>query len=64
MRNRVIRVPDRLWHAAQTAADRRGEPLAEAIRRFLADYAADTDGQARQDDVADQTARPRTGVSD
>src|SRR6476620_4101732 len=38
MKNRVVRVPDRIWDAAKHEADRRSEPLSEVIRRFLADY--------------------------
>ncbi len=36
--NRVIRVPDDLWHAAQAKAAERGESLSEVIRRALARY--------------------------
>ncbi len=38
MPNRVIRVPDELWKAAQAKADERGETLSEAIRKFLRRY--------------------------
>jgi antitoxin component of RelBE/YafQ-DinJ toxin-antitoxin module len=37
-RNRVIRVPDRLWAAAKARADERGETVSEAIRKFLERY--------------------------
>lgn len=38
MRNRVIRVPDPLWQAAQKRADERGETVSEAVRKFLERY--------------------------
>jgi hypothetical protein len=38
MRNRVIRVPDRLWVAAKVRAAQRDETVAEAVRRFLERY--------------------------
>lgn len=38
---RTIRVPDALWEAAQAEAERRGEDVSEAIRRFLVTYVAD-----------------------
>lgn len=37
-KNRVVRVPDELWEAAKDAAARRGEVLAEVIRRGLQEY--------------------------
>jgi len=36
---RTIRVPDRIWMAAQVAAAERGEILSEEIRKFLERYA-------------------------
>jgi antitoxin component of RelBE/YafQ-DinJ toxin-antitoxin module len=39
MKNRVIRVPDRLWAAAQKRADEKGETVSEAVRKFLERYA-------------------------
>jgi hypothetical protein len=36
--NRVVRVPDQLWHAAQAKAADRGEVLSEEIRKFLERY--------------------------
>ena len=38
MKNRVIRVSDRLWKAAQDRADERDETVSEAVRRFLERY--------------------------
>lgn len=38
--NRVIRVDDQLWRAAQDKAAARGESVSEAVRRFLRRYAA------------------------
>jgi hypothetical protein len=38
MRNRVIRVPDPLWEAAQERADQREETLSGVIRNFLQRY--------------------------
>lgn len=37
---RAVRVEDSLWSAALAAAKRNGEPLSEAIRRFLHAYIA------------------------
>ena len=36
--NRVVRVADDLWHAAQTVARERGETLSDIIRDALAEY--------------------------
>jgi len=36
---RTIRVPDRIWIAAQAKAAERGEVLSEEIRKFLERYA-------------------------
>jgi hypothetical protein len=36
--NRVVRVPDDLWHAAQAKAVERGDVLAEVIRKALERY--------------------------
>lgn len=38
--NRVVRVPDDLWEAAQTAAAANGETVSIVIRAALADYVA------------------------
>jgi hypothetical protein len=38
MRSRNIRVPDKLWDAAQTKADERGDNLSAEIRKFLERY--------------------------
>jgi antitoxin component of RelBE/YafQ-DinJ toxin-antitoxin module len=38
MKNRVIRVPDRVWEAAQAAAERKGETVSDAVRKFLERY--------------------------
>ena len=38
-RHRTIRVPDDEWKAALAAAERRGENVTAAIRRFLRRYA-------------------------
>jgi predicted DNA-binding protein len=38
MRNRAIRVPAELWEAAKVRADRRGETVSEAVRKFLERY--------------------------
>lgn len=35
---RSVRVPDDVWAAAHAEAERRGEPLSEAILRFLRRY--------------------------
>ena len=35
---RAVRVEDSLWTAALEASNRKGEPLSEAIRRFLVGY--------------------------
>lgn len=36
--NRVIRVSDEVWQAAQRAAADKGETLSEAVRKFLVRY--------------------------
>lgn len=36
--HRTIRVPDDVWHAAQSAAQRRDETVSAAILRFLKRY--------------------------
>jgi hypothetical protein len=36
---RSIRVPDDVWEAAKTEAERRGETVTDAILRFLRRYA-------------------------
>jgi predicted HicB family RNase H-like nuclease len=38
MRAHNIRVPDKLWDAAQTKADEQGDNLSEIIRRALERY--------------------------
>jgi antitoxin component of RelBE/YafQ-DinJ toxin-antitoxin module len=43
MRVRTFRVPDDLYLAAGVAAERRGETVSDAIRRFLEEYAQDED---------------------
>lgn len=35
---RTVRVDDALWTAAATAAEKRGETISEAVRRFLRGY--------------------------
>ncbi len=39
----MFRAADEIYLPAQLEAARRGEPLAEALRRFLVDYAARRD---------------------
>lgn len=39
MKNRVVRVPDKTWDAAQAKAEQRGETVSAAVRRFLERYA-------------------------
>ena len=39
MKNRVVRVPDPVWLAAQARAEERGETVSAAVRRFLERYA-------------------------
>lgn len=38
MKNRVIRVSDRVWDAAKAKADQKGETVSEAVRKFLERY--------------------------
>ena len=38
MKNRVVRVDDNTWKAAQERADREGKTLSEVIRRYLQRY--------------------------
>ena len=38
MKNRVVRVPERLWVAAQVRAHEKGETVSEAVRKFLKRY--------------------------
>jgi antitoxin component of RelBE/YafQ-DinJ toxin-antitoxin module len=38
MKNRVIRVSDRVWAAAMQKADEKGETVSEAVRKFLERY--------------------------
>lgn len=38
MKNRVIRVSDRVWDAAKAKADQKGEAVSEAVRKFLERY--------------------------
>lgn len=33
--NRVVRVPDDLWDAAQAIADERGETMSDYVRRLI-----------------------------
>lgn len=42
-RNRVVRVSDELWEAAQGVAKDNDETISEVIRRALAAYAGKTD---------------------
>ncbi len=35
---RMIRVPERVWRAAQTRAAERGETVSDVVRRALHDY--------------------------
>ena len=35
---RGVRIPDPLWHAAQTVADEQGDNLSDIIRKALRDY--------------------------
>lgn len=37
--NRVIRVDDTLWHAAQAKAAKKGETVSDVVRRALQRYA-------------------------
>lgn len=39
MKNRVVRVSDRVWEAAMKRADEKGETVSEAVRKFLERYA-------------------------
>ena len=39
MKNRVVRVSDRVWDAAKKRADEKGETVSEAVRKFLERYA-------------------------
>lgn len=39
--HRTIRVPDEEWEPAKREAERRGETLTDAIRRFLRRYGKD-----------------------
>lgn len=38
MKNRVVRVSDRVWDAAKIKADEKGETVSEAVRKFLERY--------------------------
>lgn len=38
MKAKAIRIPERLWQAAQAKADEKGETVSEAIRKFLERY--------------------------
>jgi antitoxin component of RelBE/YafQ-DinJ toxin-antitoxin module len=38
MKNRVVRVSDRVWEAARKRADEKGETVSEAVRKFLERY--------------------------
>jgi hypothetical protein len=38
-KNRVVRVPDELWDAAQAKAKSEGKQLSTVIRRLLSQYA-------------------------
>jgi hypothetical protein len=39
MKNRVVRVSDRIWDAAKARADANGESISDAVRRSLERYA-------------------------
>lgn len=41
--HRSVRVPDRVWEKAKRKATKRGETLAEVIRRALEEYAESPD---------------------
>jgi len=41
--NRVVRIPDELWHPAKERAAERGENITEVIRRALARYVEEHD---------------------
>ena len=43
---RGIRIPDELWHAAQTRAAERGEDVSKPVRRFLEEYVTNVDTEA------------------
>ena len=43
MTAKAVRVPDGLWAAAQTKADKNGEYLSEVIRKALERYVARKD---------------------
>ncbi len=38
MKQRVVRVSDALWTAAQQRANEKGETVSEAVRKFLESY--------------------------
>lgn len=38
MKNRVVRVSDKVWGAAKARADEKGETVSEAVRKFLERY--------------------------
>lgn len=38
MKNRVVRVPDKVWEAAKVRADEKDESISDAIRKFLERY--------------------------
>ena len=38
MKNRVVRVSDKVWDAAKERADEKGETVSEAVRKFLERY--------------------------
>src|SRR6478752_1647094 len=42
MKNRVVRVPDHIWDAANARADKDGDTVSDAIRRFLKRYGRPT----------------------
>ena len=39
MKNRVIRVSDKVWEAAKRRAEEKGETVSDAVRKFLERYA-------------------------
>jgi macrodomain Ter protein organizer (MatP/YcbG family) len=42
-KKRIFRVPDDIWLPFAAEAQRRGETMSDAIRRFMVDYAAQRD---------------------
>jgi hypothetical protein len=57
--NRVVRIPDDEWRAAQAAAAAAGESVTAVVRRALADYAAEQHAQAQARAALARRARRR-----